>query len=112
MPAQLQCATFPCWAWDTVYCGQYLSFARQEHDEWVEAMRQAVPDEDARPLPQPWQTQLEASWLRLFDPHLPSQSWDDEAISKSGSREAVLGVLRVEEVRQVTEFFGCSKRSW
>jgi hypothetical protein len=102
--------TFPCWAWHTVFCGQNLSFARQEQDDWREAMRQAVPDEDAWPLPEPWRTQLEASWLRLFDPNLPPCPWDQEAIyGKSGSREAVLGALRLEDERQVTHFVGCSK---
>jgi hypothetical protein len=103
--------TFPRWAWDMVYCGQYLSFARREHDEWVGAMRRAVPDEDEWPLPEPWQEQMEASWLRLFHPNLPPRSWDDEAFTKSESREAVLGVLRREDVRQVTHFVGCSKWS-
>jgi hypothetical protein len=104
--------TYPLSAWDTVFCGQYLSFARQEHDEWVQAMRRAVPDEDAWPLPEPWRTQLEASWLRLFDPDLPPRPWDDEnlvLLGKSGTREAVLGLLRLEEVRQVTHFVGYSK---
>jgi hypothetical protein len=101
--------TFPSWAWDDVYCGHYLSFEREEHDEWMGEMRQAVPDEDGWPLPEPWRTQLEASWLRLFDRDLPSHSWDHEAISEPGSRQAVLGVLRLEEVRQVTHFVGCSK---
>jgi hypothetical protein len=75
----------------------------------MSAMRQAAPDEDEWPLPEPWKTQLEASWLRLFDPMLPSHPWDDEAFGQSGSREAVLGVLRLEDVRQVTHFVGCSK---
>ncbi len=73
------------------------------------AMRRATPDEDKWSLPKPWKTQLEASWLRLFDPKLPSQAWDDEAINKTESREAVLGVLRLEDVRQVTHFVGCSR---
>ena len=77
-------------------------------------MRLAVLDEDTWPLPEPWKSQLEASWLRLFDPDLPSHPGDDESpgvYGKSGSREAVLGVLRLEDVRQVTHFVGCSKWS-
>jgi hypothetical protein len=104
--------TYPLWAWDTVYSGDYLSFARQERDEWMAAMRWAVPEEDTWPLPEPWRAQLEASWLRLFDPDLPARPWEDEnpiRLGKAGTREAVLGVLRLEEVRQVTHFAGRSK---
>ena len=103
--------TFPCWAWDVVYCRRYLSPTRQEHDEWVEAMRRAVPDEDGWPLPEPWQTQLQASWLRLFDQSLPSRPWHRETLGKCGSHEAVIGILRVQDVRQVTNFVGCNKRT-
>lgn len=101
--------TFPIWAWDTVYARRYLSSTRREHNEWMAAMRQAVPDQDTWPLPEPWQSQLEASWLRLFDCDLPPQPWDELVIGQSGSREAVLGVLRLDDVRQVTHFVGCSR---
>src|SRR5262249_48281184 len=102
--------TFPVWAWDTVYTGKYLSATSQEHDEWMNAMRQVVPDEDTWPLPEPWRTQLEASWQRLFDPTLPPVPWDEWCIGQSGSREAVLGLLRREDARQVKSFVGCGRR--
>jgi Domain of unknown function (DUF3841) len=101
--------TLPVWAWHTVYTGQYLSATSQEHGEWMDAMRQAVPDEDTWPLPEPWRTQLEASWQRLFDPILPPDPWDGRCIGQSGSREAVLGLLRLEDVRQVRSFVGCGR---
>jgi hypothetical protein len=101
--------TFRGWAWDVVFCGQYLSSARAEHDEWMEAMRQDVPDEDMWPLPEPCQSQLEASWLRLFDPDLPPKPWDDGAFCKTEDCEGVLGLLRLEDVRHVTEFMGCDR---
>jgi hypothetical protein len=100
---------FPRWAWDRIYCRQYLSFTRSEHDEWTAAMRRAVPDEDAWPLPEPWGGQLEASWLRLFDRDLPPRSWHQGGGDGSDSQEAVLGTLRLTEVREVKHFVGCSK---
>lgn len=62
---------------------------------------------------EPWQTQRESSQRRLFDPDLPSHPWDDCSVrlGKSGNREAALRVLRLEEVRQVSQLVGCSKWS-
>jgi hypothetical protein len=76
----------------------------------MKAMRQSVPDEDTWPLPEQWQTRLGTSWLRLFDLDLPACLWDPEALGEYGSREAVLGLLQIEDVRLVARFFGCSKR--
>jgi hypothetical protein len=86
--------TFSRWAWDIVYGCNYLSAAQLEHDTWMGRMRTAVPDEDLYPLPEPWQSELEATWLRLFDPSMPPRSWDLEVYGHCAAREAVLGELR------------------
>ena len=86
---------FPFWAWDIVYSGGFLSFTEQEHDAWETAMRQAMPDEDRWPLPQPWRSEVEASWLRLFDPGLPSASWGYFGYKGNSDNEAVFETLRL-----------------
>ncbi len=68
--------TFPVWAWNTVYGGNYLTSTRDEYDAWMSAMRRQVEREDTWPLPSPWKEELEASWERLFDPNLPRLPWD------------------------------------
>jgi hypothetical protein len=72
---------------------------------------QEVSDEDACPVPEPWRSQLEASRLRLCGDDLPSQPWSDLVIGQSGGRQAVLGELRLKDVRRVTHFVGCCSRS-
>lgn len=103
--------TWPIWAWDAVYGGMYLSFGRREAVAWKRAMRRVVRDEDLWPLPEPWRSELEASWLRLFHPALPTRAWGRDAcvMHRAGSREAALGVLKLEEVRGVRCFIGTSK---
>ena len=61
---------FPCWAWHHVFCQDYLAVTREEYEEWTEVVNRALPDEDMWPPPQPWQSELEASWERLFAPEL------------------------------------------
>jgi hypothetical protein len=102
--------TYPIWAWDGVHSCRYLA-PEPERAAWTAALRQAVPDEDTWLLPEPWRTQLEASWERLFDPTLPALPWDDSGVLKSGDREAVLAVLRLEDLRAVTPFIGAGRES-
>jgi len=99
---------FPCWAWHTVYCQDYLATTREEHEAWESRLRKAVPDEDQWPLPEPWRSDLEASWQRLFDRDLPPHRWDDRSLYPKDStcREAVFETLRLDEVRRVTVFRG------
>ncbi len=62
-------AVFPCWAWDVVHSGKYLAADPAEQTSWQKRMAAAVDDEDQWPLPDPWRTELEASWKTgLFDP--------------------------------------------
>lgn len=102
--------SMPCWAWDTVYSGHFLSFEREERLDWDRRMREAVTDEDLWPLPQPWREELEASWERLFDPALPpSSDGDDEFHCRLGTKqEAVFGLLRRSAIKRVTHFVGTS----
>ncbi len=102
---------FPCWAWNQVFCQDYLALDRREYSDWERRLRQAVPDEDVWPLPQPWRWELEASWQRLFSPDLPASNWDKESLFFQKPRsEAVFEVLRLDAVRGITVFKGTS--SW
>jgi len=101
---------FPCWAWNRVFCQDYLATTREEYEDWTRNLRQAVPDEDVWPLPQPWRSQLEASWERLFAPELPSLDWDEESLwSGRLSFEVVFEKLRLEDVCHVTVIKGRSQ---
>ena len=75
-------------------------------------MRREVPDEDQWPLPEPWRSELEETWLRLFEPGLPAVSWErpDEGGHLGDTRESVLTVLRREDVRGMKSFIGCHRR--
>ena len=98
---------FPLWAWDLVYCGQFIAFTKREHDAWHAALRKAVPDEEDRwPFPEPWQGELEASWRRLFDPQLPARGWKFGIFDVTTDREAVFDLLSVDDVRSVKHFVG------
>lgn len=98
---------FPCWAWDTVFRQDYLALGREEYEQWTVRWRAAVPDEDLWPPPEPWRSQLEASWGRLFSPDLPQLAWDDQSLwSERVCLEAVFEVLRLADVRNVTAFLG------
>ena len=102
---------FPCWAWQRVFCGDYLAFTREEYEDWTNALRRAVPDEDVWPLPEPWQSKLEASWQRLFAASLPLLDWDGTwPWPRIARRECVFELLRFDEVRRVTSFRGTLKR--
>ncbi len=98
---------FPCWAWHQVFCQNYLALTQEEYVEWTEAMRCEVPDEDMWPPPEPWKSELEASWERLLAPELPILSWNpDSEWSRTGCIEAVFEPLRYADVQAVTSFTG------
>jgi hypothetical protein len=98
---------FPCWAWQEVYGGNFLALSGAEHRAWEERLKQAGVTEDDWPLPEPFQTELEASWRRLFSPDLPARSWRRGETDRD--REAVVEVIRIEQVRKVTAFVGTGK---
>lgn len=104
--------TMPCWAWDTVYRQDYLALTEREKQDWNERMLSSVPlDPDIQddriplwPLPEPWMSELCASWERLFDPCLPASHWTNEHIFEG--TEAVIQEIRGSDVRNVTAFTG------
>lgn len=98
--------TFPFWAWDLIFRGQYLSVDRQESEDWENRLRVAVPDEDVYPYPEPWRSELVASWRRLFEPNLPDWAWSWLDEPPPSKREAVFEVLDRQYVRRVTSFIG------
>jgi hypothetical protein len=94
-----------------VYCGQYLGLSGAEVRGWLSGLRHATGIaflDHPGPLPEPWQTELEASWQRLFLPGLPARSWRRSSLD--GKREAVVDVLDLEWVRSVREVTGTG--SW
>ncbi|MEX1232952.1 MAG: DUF3841 domain-containing protein [Planctomycetaceae bacterium] len=106
---------FPCWAWDDVFCGQYLTFTRTDSITWKRRLKDATgisfEGRDGE-LPEPWSSELEASWHRLFLPDLPPQSWRrkrETVVDFKKKREAVVEVLRAQWVRQVQTFIGTWK---
>src|SRR5579864_871521 len=98
---------FPAWAWNQVLCQHYLSVVGGEYVKWEKRLRSVVPDEDLYPLPQPWQSELEKSWERLFEPTLPPSpvmgTWG------TSDTVAVFGILRLGNVRQITPFRGMQR---
>jgi len=102
---------FHSWAWNRVFCEDYLADSKVEYDRWEKELRSAVPDEDERPLPQPWQRLLERSWDRLFDSDLPEFDWDSNSVwAQRRCVEGVFETLALEEVIQVTMFDSMSVR--
>ena len=95
---------FPCWAWHEVFAGRYLALSGPEYRHWKSRLRRAGVSEEDDPLPEPFQTELEVSWLRLFRSDLPARSWRRGDWPRG--REAVVEVLEQAWVRGVTEFVG------
>jgi len=101
----------PSWAWDYVFCEHYLALTGREYRAWTTSLRRAVPDADEWPPPEPWRSELEASWSRLFRADLPLQGWARAGIlGVCAGQEAMIGSLRLDEVRHVTPFIGASRR--
>lgn len=101
-------ARFPIWAWNEVYCGGYLGSRKEERD-FYHRLRQEHPDfRELWPLPEPWGSELEASWERLFTRKLPRRRrgfdgcWVD-------NYEAVLEQIRLADVQAITEIVGSNK---
>jgi hypothetical protein len=98
---------FPCWAWHQVFCQDYLALTKQEYEDWTGAMRSEIPDEEIWPPPEPWKSELEASWERLFAAELPNLSWNPDSVwSRTVCYEAVFEPLRYADVQAVTPCTG------
>ncbi len=99
--------SFPCWAWHFVFCGDYLACSETEYHQWTSRVRQAVLDEDTWPPPEPWHSDLQASWESLFSDELPLLDWNHERPgARRLMRECIFESLRLEDVRDVTRFTG------
>lgn len=99
-PARVK--VFRIWAWDKVFCGQYLGTRRQER-EWSKRRGTCGIDPDLRDweLDGAWRSELESSWERLFT-YLRTRL---NAFGKPGGSEAVLEVIRRDDIIKVDEFF-------
>ena len=99
--------SFPIWAWNDVYCSQYLSFTGKEAKSWEKRLKNNTGIEfgfEEGLLPEPWQEELEVSWRRLFSPRLPARSWHRGLTSTD--REAVTDVIKLEWILSTREFMG------
>ncbi len=84
-----------------------MARSQAEYDEWHARLREAVPDEDIWPPPQPWLQDLEFSWQQLFVFDLHSFDWDKRHVwSRKVCVEAVFETLRLSDVRSITRFCG------
>lgn len=109
--ASVRHLVFPCWAWHRVFCQDYLAYTTEEYQRWNSRLRAEVPDDDVWPLPEPWRTQLEDSWQRLFAPDLPQLSWDTSPPgiwSRQARYEAVFESFTIDAVTNATVFEGTS----
>jgi hypothetical protein len=106
-PPPGQWVAFPCWAWHEVFTGQYLALTAADARDWARRVRDAVGvafGEYEGLLPEPLESELEASWRRLFSPALPARSW--RRGDRRVDREAVVEVIRAPWVRRMHVFAG------
>ena len=99
---------FPKWAWNKIFCQQYLALSRDQHREWNRKEKASMGrnfKNQRESLPKILHAELEKSWERLFVPDLPARcSWERSLVGEGF--EAVVVVLRLGWVNQVTEFVG------
>jgi Domain of unknown function (DUF3841) len=93
---------FPCWAWNRVFCLDFLATNQYEHKQWRATLTLAKFDYEAWPPPQPFKSMIVSSWNRLFDENLPLEDWDRSSIWKGRSwRECVFSTLSLDRVIRV-----------
>lgn len=108
-PGEGSFLTFPCWAWNEVFSRRYLAENGDQYHDWLRRLRDARHTEyDDWPVRPPFHDELVASWSRLFSPNLPRVNWDPEG-DRHECWEAAVGVLRLEDVRDVTHFIGAKE---
>ena len=94
---------FPSWAWNYVYCQDYLCATQQEHEAFYAMLARAGVDADTRPLPFAYQDILENSWQRLFTLS-PEDCWDET--SWEPLTILVIDRLNKSDVVSATPFVG------
>jgi hypothetical protein len=91
--------------------GKSASVSREEETsaDWHRRFEQAVPDQDVWLYPEPWRTELEASWELLFDPTLGIRGWYQTVASHSEQEAVFFEVLDLTHVCRATPFLGSSR---
>lgn len=102
-------AILPARAWDSIFSGQYVAADRRESLDWERRRRRAVRDEDQWPLPEPWHSELLASWERIFAADFPRRFRRNPNRPEMGANEIVFECLEESMVRKVTRFVGARK---
>ncbi len=99
-PAQVLPSDFD--AWHIVLNRGYLALTEAEDEAWDERFRTAVSDSRVWPPPEPWHSEIRASWERIFDLEAlaASEYWG------AGARyvQATFETLRLADVRRPTLF--------
>ncbi len=89
-------------AWHIVLSRGYLALTEAEDEAWDERFRAAVPDSSVWPAPEPWHSEILASWERIFDLEAlaASEYWGTERRYV----QATFETLRLADVRRSTLF--------
>jgi hypothetical protein len=89
--------------WHYVLCYWYLSSTMEEGDKFeVELESKGLSYYEQKPLPEPYNSIIEDSWLKIFD-----LDWCEEDISSKRENKCIQAVfweLRLEQVKKVKEF--------
>ncbi len=100
----------PCWAWNEVYCGQFLALSAAEWAAWKRRTKDL--DEDER-LPASLEREVTRSHERLFAGRVPARAWRGFAkvrgVAPFTGREAVIEEIRLSDVREAKVYAGASR---
>ena len=102
-------AIVPAWAWELIFDGRFVSRDQRESDEWTQRLEQEQTDDPPLPLPEPWRSELYASWDTIFDPAFPRTGWNKP--HSHSLEEAVFERLDRSLVRRATRFVGANPNS-
>jgi len=99
-PAQVLLSDFD--AWHAVLNQGYLALSEDEDEAWYRRFEAAVPDRWAWPPPEPWHSDIFASWERIFD--LEALAASDDWAAGPRYIQATFEALRLADVRRHTHF--------
>ena len=97
---------FPSWAWDLIFYHELVSTVRGETEEWRRRMERELSEDPPSPLPEPWRSELYASWERIFEPSFPRAGWRRH--TSFSEEEAVFERLDRSVVVRATSFVGAA----
>jgi len=89
-------------AWHAVLNRAYLALSEEEDEAWYQALPRSPASLRDWPLPEPWQSEMLASWERIFDLNaLAASDW-----SGTGPRhiQVTFETLRLADVRRCKPF--------